>query len=340
MSNVKCESCGGNNTFEPEAGMLVCERCGRKIGVQLNHDNDDFLVRKYTYGYVPKIREAGGNQYICSTCGASVSFEDNEERKRCPSCGDVSLVKEKKAMFVPDGIMPFEIAKDKAREVFKKWISTRKFTPNDLKEMAKMGKISGIYVPVFNFNFQIKARYNATVTKVEERGDDCYTRTIYLDNKIEKTFKNVMISGNTRINDSTLDKLEPYDTMKIRSYSNDFVFGFSGLDTNVDIHSSFENTVKNKEKEMESRLRGELHGRYDSIVSLDMEYSCNGSTFNYVYVPIWANHYHYNGKEYHCFINGQTGKATGKTPKSFWKIFALVGGIAAAVAGVLLAILL
>ena len=40
----------------------------------------------------------------------------------------------------------------------------------------------------------------------------------------------------------------------------------------------------------------------------------------------------YNGKQYHCYINGQTGKATGKSPKSFWKIFSLIDGIAGSVA--------
>ena len=42
---------------------------------------------------------------------------------------------------------------------------------------------------------------------------------------------------------------------------------------------------------------------------------------------MWANHYSYKGREYHCYINGQTGEATGKAPKSFGKIAGTVLGI-------------
>ena len=340
MTSIKCESCGGNNIFDPSTGRLICERCGRKYVIQGNVDSSVQLVRNYTNSYIPQIKEAGSNQYLCSTCGATVTFEDDEERRRCPSCGDLGLVKESKAIYVPDGIIPFEVSKDKAIEVFRQWINSRKFTPRDLKEMAKLGKVSGIYVPAFNFNFQINSTYNANVTKTEKHGENYVARHIYLDSGLERSYKNILLSGNTRINNSTLDHLEPYDTMTIRPYSNEFVYGFSGLDTNIDVHSSYDSMIRTKYHEIESRLRTELHKKYDSIEYLNMEYSCHGSTFNYVYVPIWANHYNYHGKEYHCYINGQTGKATGKSPKSFWKILGLVGGIVAAVGVVVLALVL
>ena len=74
-----------------------------------------------------------------------------------------------------------------------------------------------------------------------------------------------------------------------------------------------------------------MKDKFDTIESFNIGLSVKSSTFNYLYVPIWANHYTYNGKTYHCYINGQTGQATGKSPKSFWKILSTVLGIAAGI---------
>ena len=49
---------------------------------------------------------------------------------------------------------------------------------------------------------------------------------------------------------------------------------------------------------------------------------------------MWVNAYMYKDKSYVCYINGQTGKASGTAPKSFWKIFFTVLGVIAAVGAI------
>ena len=55
--------------------------------------------------------------------------------------------------------------------------------------------------------------------------------------------------------------------------------------------------------------------------------------YNYLYVPVWINNYKYKDKTYNCYINGITGKVSGNSPKSFWKILFTVLGICALVGG-------
>ena len=53
--------------------------------------------------------------------------------------------------------------------------------------------------------------------------------------------------------------------------------------------------------------------------------------YNYLYVPIWSFDYKYKDKSYNCFINGVSGKVSGKSPKSGVKIFFTVLAILAGI---------
>ena len=331
--DLRCDSCGGNRIFDPSNGVLLCEHCGKTQRIYNSNTNENTnLTRKYTLSYTLEPRNNDNYQYLCSSCGTTVSFEEEEDKKRCPSCGATTLNRQNRAVYVPDGILPFAISRDQAADIFRKWIASRKFAPNDLKQMAKLGKISGIYLPTWNFSFRLVGSYNAAVTKVIELGNErFYSRHLTVSNKIEKAYTNVLISGNSRITDETLDEIEPFEAVKIKPYSSEYIYGFSGIDTNMDIHKQYEDMIYEKKQSIISRIRIDLKSRYDTIERLDTNIVPKGACFNYLYVPIWANHYTYNGKEYHCYINGQTGKATGKSPKSFWKIFSLIAGIVAGV---------
>jgi hypothetical protein len=43
-------------------------------------------------------------------------------------------------------------------------------------------------------------------------------------------------------------------------------------------------------------------------------------TFKHVLVPVWIGTYHYQGKEYHLLVNGQTGKVGGYKPRDTTKV--------------------
>jgi len=47
-------------------------------------------------------------------------------------------------------------------------------------------------------------------------------------------------------------------------------------------------------------------------------------TFKHILLPVYISSYRYNAKDYHFYINGQTGTISGTHPYSFWKIFFLI----------------
>ena len=68
MTNYsKCMNCGGEEFFNPETGMLVCDRCGSSFPVK--EGTGSFLRRSYSSDYSPNENRNDVIKYTCSTCG-------------------------------------------------------------------------------------------------------------------------------------------------------------------------------------------------------------------------------------------------------------------------------
>lgn len=335
MANYsRCANCGGELLFNPETAMLVCDRCGSTF--QVKEGNSSFVRRAYTSSYSPAENQNETVKYTCRTCGAKSVVGTDGEVKRCSSCGNTTLNKEKSMTVVPDGIIPFSVSRRRAGEIFRNWVGSRKFAPSDLKQMAKLEKISGLYTPVWNFNFTSIFKYSGTAIKIKtDSNGNQDIREIDLDKTKETRHANVLVSGSTRITDDFLEGMGEYDFNKAKPYSTDYLLGFAGIDTDIDIHEIYANMTNDIAKENKRRTKNNLQKEYDNIDEVSYSTRFRDVSFNYVHIPVWANHYTYKGKEYHCYINGQTGKATGKAPKSVLKIGGLVLGILAGIGAVI-----
>ena len=331
QKNNKCTNCGSSLLFNPKSGMLECMHCDTKVPVKTTQVPNE--KKDYTLDYKPTLALKKATAYKCSTCGAQHSLVDGETLTRCPSCGNTSIGQTLDVVYQPDGIIPFKVNRSQAGEIFRKWIKTRKFAPNDLIEMAKMEKISGFYSPVWNMNYNVQCRYNATVTnvKVDDDGNETsYTTTVR--NTLRSQHTDDVYSANKNVPDDFLKDLGDFDLDQLQRYSPEYMFGFSGTESNRDIHDVYKSIEEEYSLKNERLVRERLSSQYTRIDALDCRTVLNDVKFNYIYLPIWANHYTYKNKRYHCFINGSTGEVTGNSPKSFWKIFSIVATVVGAIA--------
>lgn len=328
--SLRCVNCFGEKTFNPDKKVLVCERCGSQFPIK--GSKGGIVRREYTPSYIPVSNQETIIKYTCETCGTKSVFGSDVEVKRCSSCGNTTLKRDKSLSVVPDAIIPFEISRKRAGELFRNWVGSRKFAPNDLKQMAKLEKISGLYTPVWNWNFKSIFKYTGMAFNLKTDSNGNSETREYPLNKVKETLhENVVKTANTRMSDLFLDGLGEYDFSKLRPYSTEYLLGFAGIETNIDIHKVYNNLEKDIAETNEWRAKNRIHDEYDGVENLVCTTRFRDVTFNYAYIPVWANHYTYKGKEYHCFINGQTGKATGKSPKSAIKILGLISGILAGI---------
>lgn len=319
----RCHNCTGELVFKPQTGMLVCQRCNSTFAV--NEDIKRPVIRQYTPTYVPEVNKDLKTDYICTACGAKIVTGKEGEVKRCSSCGNTALKKEESPTYIPDGIIPFSISKQQAGEIFRKWVGSRKFAPSDLKQMARLDKLSGLYTPVWNFSFVSSLRYSCTGIKkrIDSNGDEEIREIDVRKNKDTK-HADVLLSASSKISNVFIEGMGDYDFSKTRPYSTDYLLGFVGLETDKDIHASYNDVTEEISRKNLSKTKKNLDDEYDEVQGLMCQTRFRDVTFNYLYVPVFANHYTYKGKQYHCYINGQTGKASGNAPKSIAKIGGLI----------------
>lgn len=332
MNQNKCKGCGSYLIFSPENQILKCTHCenSKKIDNLIPSQN---LVKSYSENYSITPKEDESRHYECTSCG-NIMIIDDETRKRCPSCGDKALAPKRQGVFIPDGTIPFAISSIQAKTHFSNWIKKRIFAPNNLKKLAKLGKISGMYSPAWSYNFSMIGSYSGQVSWREQVSKDKYrTRTKLVSGKINENFEDVLTTGNNQISSETLNNSAPYNCETSVNYDSRLLLGFSGLDTNINPHTAHEEMIKTTTKQIERQLRLELGSGKYSVDYLNVSVKPTNEKLKYLFLPIYASHYTYKNKKYHTYINGQNGTTTGTYPKSFWKIFFFILGIITAILG-------
>lgn len=333
-----CTSCGASLTFDTKTRRLYCEHCGSSFNIPTKKTNT-ILVHKYSPEFTLQANTSALNTFICNTCGTSHTVQDGKVSTRCPSCGSTNITASANKLFYPDGIIPFKLSKAEAQQIFVKWLKKRKFAPKGLVNLAKQGKITQMYVPVYNFNGVCHTAYTAIVKKVHtDKASDAMFSTSYTLRDIDLTqINNVIFSANTKVDSEVINKITTFDQGKIVPYSSEYLFGYYGGETNINVHKCYSDLNYISGKDGEAKIRSKLKSKYDDIDSLQTNSRLRDVTFNYTYVPVFVNHYTYGKKDYHCYIGGESGKVAGKSPKSAAKVAAVTLGVLGVLAvGILL----
>ena len=208
----KCKNCGGNSVYNPEKKMMYCPHCE-------SEDSQE------------KLDGVGLAQ--CGNCGAPMDVPDHTSAMKCESCGSYHIFEERiTGEYAPHLILPFEISKNQAVAILKKEFGKRVFTPSGFLSNASIEKMEGSYAPFFLYDFHADARYSAQGTKVRSwsSGDYRYTETSYfaIERDMDVEFDNIPVDASVRLEDSTMDLLEPYDYKALEAFKEQYMSGFEG----------------------------------------------------------------------------------------------------------------
>lgn len=326
LSN-KCPNCGSEILFDIDTNELKCEYCDTVIDIpETKSPNVKTALLCAT-----RPIDNGNNfkQYICSSCGSRHNTISSKPITRCPSCGSVELTPTTSITIRPDNIVPFKINKKIASNLFSDWLGTRRFAPNNLKKMATNKKLTGFYVPAWNFSYDSFTTYNARI----ETGSGENTRTCSVRGSFSYSSNDEFISANRKFPSKIVDGDKANALKYLNVFRPEFLYGFNSSEANITEPQAIEELKTRAINECEELARQYARDqRTGTIVSITCNTNIDDVKSNFNYLPMWVNHYTYNNKKYTCFINGHSGKVIGKAPKSGWKIAFLVLGIAAAIA--------
>ena len=334
-------------TYNPAHATLKCDYCGTEVKVDMNEyaEEIDFarIVSGNDWGDETKVFE-------CHNCGARQILGKREISPTCAFCGTHNVVETADLSGLkPNALLPFLISKDSASKQYVKWAKKKFFAPREFKKDLKSPeKIAGHYYPAFTFDSDTRTPYSGTLgkhyytTHRDSKGNIKrvrHTRYFNISGNLSWFFNDVFVQASKPDDTKMLKKLSPYATDSAHKYKEDFLHGFSASQYHKSGMECWQEARGIMQNEVRSRILAKYD--YDVISSFNFNMHCYSTTYKYLLIPVYVGHTTYKKKLYNFYMNGQSGKVWGKTPKSPLKIgiTALLGALAVAglvVLGVLL----
>ena len=340
--SVKCKGCGSNMVFDPATQKLKCPYCGYTeefaTSTQVEErDLQDVLSKNESW-------KSDTSSFRCANCGAKIHTEKSITATICPFCGTAHVIKEDDLERIkPNVVIPFKLTPENVARNFKSWTRKKLFAPRDFKKKTTADKIKGVYMPFFTFDSNTASVYEGrlgkrktrTVHTKEGTRTETYTEWRHVSGSISHFFDDIYINAGSRLDSDQLYKLMPFDFSSSRVYDNAYLNGFFAHHYDKDIATCWKEARNRIDKQLRELIL-EQNG-CDYVDYLNVSTRHENVTFKYVLVPVYVINYTYKKKNYTIYCNGNSGKFTGKTPVSPWKVaIASVIGLAAAIGLVIL----
>lgn len=340
-----CLNCGAKVEFDPRARALKCPYCGHTSDVEagsaeVEERNFNEYASRLVKGNVGGI--AGrSTQTKCSGCGATVLLEDKIVTDTCPFCSTHLENKPEvvEGMLPPESLIPFKVDLRAARESFEKWLGGLWFAPTELKRVANLGQLAGVYLPYWTYDAMTYTRYHGM------RGDDYQETEYYTEkdangNEVQKSrtvtrtnwypvsgevqhfFDDVLVCGSKSVPPRLIDGLEPWDTGELEPFQSAFLAGLKTERYAVDLKQGLGVAKELMQPTIRRLITRDIGGDHQRIESTDTRYL--GVTFKHCLLPVWIANYRYHETLFQILINGRTAKVSGERPWSWMKIIRLV----------------
>ena len=147
-----CHACGGRMEFDPAHASLLCSFCGatRSVGEAgtgktiVEYDLEHGLAESAVRGYGVPVHTVS-----CAQCGAVVSYTEGSITKSCDFCGSAKVMErsDHRNPIRPESVVPFAIDRKAATDRFSAWLGGLWLRPSNLKKLARVSELNGMYVP-------------------------------------------------------------------------------------------------------------------------------------------------------------------------------------------------
>jgi DNA-directed RNA polymerase subunit RPC12/RpoP len=325
LRKFPCLSCGADVVWNPGAEALRCPYCGtvravpQKRGQVVERPIEEGLRAPRDLGW-----GISRKTVRCQRCGASQSIEPGLVASRCAFCGTPAVVEAPPSgtMVRPEGLLPFNVGRDRAAGMFRGWLSRLWFRPNDLGEKAALNALQGVYVPFWTFDAATHSEWEAeagTPYQVNVGGrTETRVRWEWVSGFLEKFFDDVPVSASKGLPRDLLTGLEPFPTKDLLPYEPSFLSGFLAEEIAVDLPDALREARARMEREIRSACAAQVPAPMQRNLSVKTAWS--GLAYKSGLFPIWIAAYDYRGTPYRFLVNGVTGKVSGKAPWSAVKV--------------------
>jgi len=342
----RCENCGGELAYDAASAKLKCAHCGatRDVPAEGHHQ---VVERDLFQGLAAAPRGLGTAVRVhrCQECGANVSFPEGVAATKCTFCGSSKVLDqaENRNAIRPESLVPFSFDKKAANAAFARWIGKLWFRPNDLKHIAKVQEVNGVYVPFWTYDAQVSSQWRA------ERGWHYYEEEETTDangqrqtKRVQRTrwepawgqrrdfHDDVLVCASKGLPDNLAEHLRTFNTKQLVPYAPGYIAGWRAEEYAVELQEGWARAQATIEEGQRRRCASDVGGDTHRSLSVSNEYT--GLTYKHALLPVWIAAYRYQQRVFRFLVNGQTGEVVGKAPWSAVKIILFLLVLAAIIA--------
>ncbi len=284
--NIYCPECGAPAKFDIINQVYQCSYCEGKVKIEDARQGKKELQKEQS----EKLKESAQDFPLltssCSSCGATLIFEENEALSNCEFCGR-SLARESYVYDpkMPQYVIPFAVTKDEASDLIKDWCKQNHRKPEAKNLLEKITELKGYYLPYEMVRGPVTCSVNKT-------GDYTYY-------KADGYLKDEFINCSSQLDNLVLDCMEPYNLDSLEEFDFAYVAGQRVKITDIN------------DKEAMNRLNSEAAENYRpgmekiwGTKAIDLEVQAAPV----VKVPVLLPAYYIADGKVHAAVNGQTGK--------------------------------
>lgn len=356
-----CAQCGADLEFHIGLQSLRCGFCGHVQQLDVSAEGE--VQEQDFHAMLSRLREQRQAQneqreaalpttsaapqhseVTCGACSGTVEFYGTLTSTECPWCGNpVQLegVHQASDDRIPvDGMLPFLIDREKARQNLANWVRSRWFAPSSFLRDGVEGKFQGVFLPYFTFDAMTATawsgrrgdHYYVTVGSGKDQRRERRTSWRAVSGRFQRFFDDICVLAGKGLRRDLIQALEPWPLTQITPFNPQLMAGITARTYDIELDECFVEGKKRMDEAIHADVRQRIGGDEQIVSSVNTHYA--GITFKHLLLPAWLMTYRWNNRPWQVFINATTGEVQGERPWSVWKITFAVLAAVAALAGI------
>ena len=323
----KCPCCDAPLIFAAGAQQMKCEYCDNTFdletirSVESSKEPDvptEVVWEKEASRQWNQTEENTLRSFVCDACGGELLTDDHTAATFCPYCGNPAILPGRLSGAIkPDGVIPFQTTREDAKAAFLKLCKGKTLLPKFFTQEQQLEKITGLYVPFWLYDCSADFDGSYRATRIRTWADSRYTYTktdhYLLNRRAEAAFSGIPMDGSSKMEDSFMESIEPYDYNALTDFNTAYLSGFLADKYDVEARAGEDRIRQRVEQSMNDQLQSSFLG-YATVIPASRNLQIGHSRARYVLLPVWMLNTKYRGKTYTFAMNGQTGKMTGSFP--------------------------
>lgn len=348
ITNYQCPACTGPLHFDEQIRKLRCDYCESAFTVEevealfaQKNQEAEKAAQEVAQEEPSEWGEDADKMrtYGCPSCGAELICDETTAATACPYCGNPSIVPGQfSGAKKPECIIPFKLSKEQAVEALKKHYQKKPLLPKAFADENHLQEIKGVYVPFWLFDGRAEAdvTFKTTRTHTRTTGKERIISTDHFEvwRKGSVPFSHVPADGASKMPDSHMDAIEPFDYTELKPFSLSYLPGFLADKYDVSAEECAPRAKERCRSSAVNAMRSTVVG-YESCIPVREDVTVHCEQVRYALLPVWLLATRWKDQNYLFAMNGQTGKLIGDLPISWARFWVWFGGIFAASAAVM-----